>query len=672
MKADFSGYATKNDLKCSDGRVIMAHAFKDNDGQKVPLVWSHMHGDPLNVLGHVLLENRDDGVYAYGFFNETANGQEVKKMVEHGDVNSLSIYANQLVQRGERVQHGSIKEVSLVLAGANPGAVIDNITLSHGDTFEDIEDEVLIRPGFVLEHGDLNTNPDVIVHEDTENKGAPLPTDQTEEDVVEDSDGEDFSPEDVYNTLDEDQKKLVTYVAAKALEEGAKPKNSDADDAEEDNEEIEHSDSSNQEDTTMTHNLFDQTAAKPAGATLTHTQIQTIMEDAKTRFNGSTKASFLAHAEEYGITNIDMLFPDAKALDSSPQFLKRRTEWVADVLGSVNASPFSKVKSVVADITADEARAKGYVTGTMKKDEVISLLKRTTGPTTIYKKQKLDRDDVIDITDLDVIAWLKAEMRLMIDEEIARAILVGDGRSPSNEDKIKDPAGATDGNGIRSIANAASFYAHQITLPSNVSTANVIEELIRSRAAYKGSGSPVLYTTDTIISDMLLEKDKIGRRLYETVADVAAAIRVSRLVAVEAMEAYPSILGIMVNLTDYTIGTNKGGELNFFDDFDIDWNQYKYLIESRLSGALTKPKSAVVVKRTVGTAATPVSPDFAGETNTITIPTTTGIIYLIKAEVVTGSIVITETTEVNAEAASGYFIPANTTSDWTFTFTPTP
>lgn len=666
MEPDFSGYATKNDLRCSDGRIIMAHAFKDNDGQKVPLVFQHVHNHPDNILGHAVLENREDGVYAYGYFNDTPSGQMVKKAVQHGDLNSLSIYANQLVQRGERVQHGVIKEVSIVLAGANPGAVIDNVALAHGENlFEEIEDEVIIRPGFTLEHGEISSSSTTA---ENSTDGDPVSTDTTETPAAE------KTPKEIYDSMDDDQKKFVQLVAAKAMEEAEKlnsEDDADDEDLEDDTtEDMQHSDLNDPKETPMSRNLFDQdTAVTKDRATLSHAQIQTIMEDAKTRFNGSVKASFLAHADEYGIENIDMLFPDAKNLDSSPQFKKRRTEWVADVLGGVNASPFSKVKSIVADITADEARARGYVTGTMKKDEVIQLLKRTTGPTTIYKKQKLDRDDIIDITDLDVIAWLKAEMRLMIDEEVARAILLGDGRAVNDEDKIKDPAGALDGNGIRSIANDDSFYAHQIELQSNVSTEKAVEELIRARTHYKGSGNPAFYTTDTFISDMLLLKDKIGRRIYETVADVAAAIRVSRIVAVEVMEAYPNILGIMVNLTDYTVGTNKGGELNFFDDFDIDWNQYKYLIETRLTGALTKPKSAVVVKRTIGTAATPVSPDFAGATNTITIPTTTGIVYSIDGEPVTGTVVITADTEVTASADDGYYIPNNTVVAWTFTYT---
>lgn len=657
MEADFSGYATRSNMKCSDGRVILAHAFKDNDGQKVPLVWQHLHQDPSQVLGHAILENREDGVYAYGFFNNSDNGQIVKGMVQHGDVNSLSIYANQLVQRGENVHHGQIKEVSIVLAGANPGATIENVALAHGATFEEVENEAIIHSGEVLE----------LELEDVQTEGDTVAT-ATEEAK------EEKTLEEIYESMTDEQKKFVDLIAANANkdsdDDSDDSEDSDSEEEDEEEEKIQHSDLSHQEETPMTRNVFDQNEEKPvAGATLTHSQIQTIMQDAKTRFGGSVKASFLAHAEEYGITNIEILFPDAKKLTSTPEFVKRRTEWVADVMDNVKPVPFARIKSVFADITADDARAKGYITGTLKKEEVIELLKRVTTPTTVYKKQKLDRDDVIDITDLDVIAWLKAEMRLMIDEEVARAILLGDGRSPSDDDKIKDPASQSDGAGIRSIANDHEFYAHQVQLEANVSTKTILEQMIRARSSYRGSGSPAFYTTDTFIADALLLEDNIGRRLYTSVADVAAALRVDRLVAVEVMEAYPEILGIMVNLKDYTVGTDKGGELNFFDDFDIDWNQYKYLIETRLSGALNKPKAAVVVRRTQGTAATPVSPSFDGEENEITIPTTTGIDYQIDGVTVTGTVTITATTEVTAIAQTDYYIPNNTVKSWTFVYT---
>lgn len=677
MEPDFSGYATKNGLKCSDGRVIVEDAFKHNDGARVPLVWQHQHDTSGNVLGHAILENRSDGVYAYGYFNSTPAGTNAKALVQHGDITAMSIYANNLKQRGDDVIHGNIREVSLVMVGANPGAFIENVNLAHGDSYDTLNDEAFIYTGLSLEHADKSESVE---------KG-------------EDKSDDEETIADIYSTMTEKQKNVVSLLVAEALEitEESDDDESDAD-ADEKTEDVKHSDEAtaetvntsndadenvdeqdlkddaengdikhSQEGNAMTTNVFEQNGPAKKRATLTHSQIETIVDDAKKL--GSFKESFLQHAGEYGIDNIEVLFPDAKLINQSPDLIARQTEWVAKVLAGTKHSPFSRIKSVLADLTAEEARAKGYIKGNMKKDEVISLLKRTTSPTTVYKKQKLDRDDILDITDLDVIVWLKAEIRLMLNEEIARAILVGDGRPSSSDDKIKDPAGTTDGVGIRSIANEHELYAHKVQLAANVGPEAMIEQITRARSKYRGSGNPSLYITDPVLTDMLLLKDKMGRRLYDTEASLATVLRVKEIVAVEVMEETPDLLAIIVNLVDYTIGADKGGELTFFEDFDIDFNQHKYLLETRISGALTRPKSAIVIRRDQGTSATPSAPSFDGATNTITVPTTTGIVYTVNGEPVTGEQVITADTTVEAVADAGYYIPANTTTEWTFTYT---
>lgn len=643
--ADFSGWATKNGLKCSDGRTIMAHAFKDNDQQKVPLVWQHRHDEPHNVLGHAILENRDEGVYAYAYFNDSANAKTAKEAVRHGDVQALSIYANQLIQRGANVIHGAIREVSLVLSGANPGALIDNISLKHGDSYETVDEEAIIYTGLTLQHAET---PTPIVK--PEKKEAPVAA-TTEKTVGE-----------VFEEMSEEQKNVVYYMIGEATE-GA-----EGDDAE-------HSDTTDflthaaQEGyVAMPRNVFEQQGDVTASRThLSHDQISTIVQDGIKM--GSFKESVLAHAGEYGITNIDLMFPDAKALSDTPDLVARQAEWVPKVLGATKHAPFAKIKSLTADLTAAEARAKGYIKGNQKTEEVISLMRRTTGPTTVYKKQKLDRDDILDITDFDVIAWLKWEIRFMLNEELARAILVGDGRSSLSEDKIKDPFGATDGNGIRSIANDNELYAHPIQLVANVSASDIIDEVARARTHYRGSGTPTFYTTDKIVTDLLLLKDKMGRRLYDTEAALASALRVKEIVAVEVMEETADLVGIIVNLTDYTVGTNKGGELSFFEDFDIDFNQNKYLLETRISGALTKPKSAIVIRRAQGTEVSPAAPSFNGATNTVTIPKTAGVIYMINERQVEGSVKLIESSEVVAVPAEDHYFAPNTNTLWSFTFT---
>lgn len=569
MRYDFSGYATKNDIKCSDGRTILHGAFKENDGQKVPLVWQHIHNDPNNVLGHAVLENRDDGVYAFCCLNDTPAGVNAKQLVQHGDIESLSIYANDLVQQGSKVIHGNIREVSLVLSGANPGALIDNLSFQHGDMVETSDDEAIIYSGMSL------------AHEDT--------------DTVEDSDNEveDFDPEEIYNSMTPKQQYLV-----QSLVEAAKDDNEDDEDDDEDDENIEHSDTKGN---TIMNNVFMGQGIKEDAPQLTHSQIDEIFSDA--RNVGSLKDSVLAHAAKYGITNPDLLFPDAKNIRTTPDWVKRRTEWVSGVLSGTHHSPFSRIRSMAADITADEARAKGYIKGTLKKEEFFSLSKRVTTPTTIYKKQKLDRDDIIDITDFDVVSWLKAEMRMMLDEEIARAILIGDGREVGTDDKINE-------DNIRPVWKDDDFYSMKVdvtrkgTRPADPDS--VLDAVLRARGQYEGSGNPTFFTTPGLMVEFMLLRDKNGRRIYETEDAVKSALRVSNIVEVPLMENQVrtpkgssdkfKLLGLMVNLSDYTVGADKGGAISFFDDFDIDYNQQKYLIETRISGTLTKPKSALVIE----------------------------------------------------------------------------
>lgn len=629
MKFDFSGYATKNDLKCADGRTIRRNAFKDNDGQTVPLVWQHMHNSPDNVLGHALLENRDDGVYAYCKLNDTPAGKNAKLLVQHGDITSLSIFANNLVQKGSDVVHGVIREVSLVLSGANPGALIDNLSIAHSDgSYTESEEEAIIYTGLEIttdeiEHADKNQNESKTVQE-------------------------------IFDSLTEEQKNVVYAMLAQVIEDNIEHSDEDEDDI------LEHS--NNKGGNNMKRNVFDQDLNAEHPKTLSHDQIKAIVDDA-VRY-GSFKESFLAHAQEYGIENIDYLFPDAKLVNNQPEWIKRDTSWVNAVLGGVKKTPFSRIKSIAADITADEARAKGYIKGNQKLEEVFPLLKRVTTPTTIYKKQKLDRDDIIDITDLDVVAWMKQEMRMMLDEEIARVILIGDGREITDPDKINEE-------NIRPIAHDVDLYSHKVKVAPNISGATLIETMIRNRKHYKGSGTPTLYTTNQILIDLLLVKDKIGRRLYNSKAELASALLVKDIVEVEAMESMPNLLGIFVNLNDYTLGADKGGQISMFDDFDIDFNQYKYLIETRISGALTKPKSALVFIRDQGIEVVPTEPTFNDATGVVTIPSKTGVQYFADGEPVSGgamdAIEIGATVTITAEPKEGYYFPHNTLATWEFT-----
>ena len=570
---DFSGWATKANLKCSDGRVIMKDAFKHNDGQTVPLVWNHQHNDPNEVLGHALLENREEGVYAYCKFNDTESGRTAKLLVQHGDVNALSIYANQLKQNMSNVIHGNIREVSLVLAGANPGASIDSIIM-HG---EESDEEGIIYTGeeIVLSHADKS--------EEDKNGKKPDTDDKKKSDSEE-------TIKDVFDTLNEKQKTVVYAIVGELF------KNAD-------NNNI--SEGGNPD---MKHNIFD--PEEQQGNVLSHSDMQAILSDAK-RY-GSLKDSFLAHATDssaeleqtYGIKGSDWLFPDAKNITATPEFIKRDTGWVSKVINGTHHTPFSRIKSMFADITEDDARAKGYIKGKLKKEQVFSLLKRTTTPTTIYKKQKMDRDDVIDITDFDVVAWIKSEMRMMLEEEIARAILVGDGRSPASDDKINEL-------NIRPIWTDEDLYTIKATV--NVKTGATaddkakafIREAVKSRKDYKGSGNPVLFTTEDWLTDCLLLEDGMGRIIYDSIDKLKSTLRVTDIITVPVMEGLSRVdgetttrklIGIIVNLKDYNVGADKGGSVSMFEDFDIDYNAQKYLIATRCSGALIKPYSAIALE----------------------------------------------------------------------------
>lgn len=594
---DFGGWATKANLLCSDGRVIMPDAFAHNDGQRVPLVWNHQHSDPDHILGYADLENRPEGVYAHCKFNETDTGNVAKQLVQHGDIVSLSIYANGLTEKKSHVTHGNIREVSLVLAGANPGAGIDSVTLSHG---EDSDDEGIVYSDTSLDlatevsHSDDTDTPDSELSHADDNSGKKSEDD--EETVM-----------DVFNTLNEKQKNAV-YAMIGAAYEATPP----AKEEENTNEEG---------DTDMKHNVFD-TDVQKENQVLSHSDITAIISDAKR--TGSLRDAAIAHnAGEithaatdddghqvtYGIANVDYLFPDARNITREPLFIKRDTGWVTVVMGAVKHSPFSRIKSIFADITADDARAKGYLKGNKKVEEVFTLLKRSTTPTTIYKKQKMDRDDVADITDFDVVSWIKSEMRVMLDEEIARAILVGDGRSSASDDKINE-------SNIRPIWKDDSLYTIKATVQLGAAETETtkgkkfIKAVLKARKNYKGSGNPILLTTEDVLTDLLLIEDTNGRNIYESVDKLATAMRVSKIVtspvlenqtrvgvaAVDGDTKERTLMGLIVNLSDYTVGADKGGAVNLFEDFDIDFNQEKYLIETRCSGALTKPYSAIAVE----------------------------------------------------------------------------
>ena len=570
---DFSGYATKAGLKCLDGRTITPDAFKHQDTETVPLVWQHNHNEPSNVLGHAVLEHRDDGIYAYAFFNDTDQAKNARTLVEHKDIKSLSIYANGLTEKAKQVLHGFIREVSLVLSGANPGAFIDNITLAHGDgDMVTLEDEAIIYTGLELNAGEESSETDEVEHSQ-----------------------EDPTVQEVYDSMTPEQQQVVNYMVGTAL--ASQMSQSSSDDKESDS--LTHEENK-EEGRRMSRNVFEKQndeGKKEEEHVLSHDAMKGIVADAQK--SGSLKTAVETYALKHGIDDIDILFPDARTLTATPEFESRRVEWVAGVINGTRHSPFSRIKSVIADITVDEARALGYVKGNMKKEEFFGLVKRVTTPTTVYKKQQLDRDDIVDITDFDVVAWLKTEMRLMLDEELARAVLIGDGRDVASVDKIKDPATAPEGAGIRSIFLDDTIYAPQVAVDTAGSPTDVVDAIIEAMGMYKGSGSPTLYTARPTLTSLMLARDTEGHRLWKTSAELAQEMGVANIVLVEVMEQQPDCAGIIVNLSDYTLGADKGGEVNFFDDFDIDYNQYKYLFETRVSGALTKIRSAIVLKKGV-------------------------------------------------------------------------
>lgn len=612
---DFCGWASKNDLLCSDGRTIRRGAFASDDGKKVPMVYQHQHTSIDNVLGHAILENRDEGMYAYCYLNESDTGKMAKELVRHGDICAMSIYANKLKQIGNDVVHGEIKEVSLVLAAANPGAAIESVVLEHSDG--STEEEAIIYSGEdtqykILSHAESSTqtSSDKTVNDILNNmseakknvlyymlaKVSETDEEAEDDDVIEDSDirHADVSGgrtiQDIFDTFTSDEKKVAFFLIGQAIKESGSMEQSD----------IPNIDDESEENDTMKHNVFENNQINNDETVLSHAEIEEIFRD--TKQYGTLKNSALAH----GVTNIEYLFPDAKTVTPTPELIKRNDDWVSKVMGAVHRTPFSRIKSTAANLTEDDARAKGYMKGKLKKDEVFSLLKRTTEPTTIYKKQKLDRDDVVDITDFDVVAWIKSEMRMMLNEEIARAILIGDGRLTSSDDKIPEDH-------IRPVAFDSELY----TVPIEVTVAAqatdddkakaIIRSIIKGRKEYKGSGNPVMYTTEDVLTDMLLMEDKMGRVVYDSVTKLATALRVSEIVTVPVMEGLKdsegnAVIAVIVNLADYNVGADRGGEVNMFDDFDIDYNAMKYLIETRCSGALTKPYSALAVKlKTAGT-----------------------------------------------------------------------
>ena len=687
MVPDFSGWATKAGLVCSDGRTIMADAFKHQDKMTVPLVWQHNHKDVENVLGHVELENRDDGVYCYAYFNGTPKAQHAKVAVAHKDISSLSIWANQLKEAGKRVMHGSIKEVSLVMSGANPGALIDQLVLKHGEgDFETLDDEAYIFTGLELEHEDkpaegelVHTKVGVIYESMTdEQKSVVQFFVATALDALEHSDegGEGADGTDGENTEGEnaegEQNADGENAEGEQGGEGTAGENNSGGDGTGSTDTNNEDSLGHQEGSNMTRNVFDQGAdnSRNTGPTLTHDQLSTIVADAEK--NGSFKDSLLAHADEYGITNIELLFPEAKMIDNKPEWITRRMEWVNTVLAGVRKLPYSRIKSMSADLTHEEARAKGYIKATLKKTQYFSLAGRETTPKTIYKKQQLDRDDIVDITELDVVNWIWGEMRFMLNEEIARAILVGDGREPDDPDKINE-------DNIRPIAQDDPFYCDVVNLPAEYTPEQLVELVIRSRELYKGAGNPDMFCTRSILNDLLLQKDKMGRRLYRNRTELAAELEVNSITDVPAMEGVTRDEGevqiLLVNLSDYSVGTTRGGEISTFDDFDIDYNQYKYLIEGRMSGALTKHKTAQVFVRAEGTlvSAALSAPTFNTGTGVLTVPTQTGVVYKnadTDATLSAGAqtaVASGVTVNVVAVPATGYFFHHNIDTDWSFT-----
>jgi hypothetical protein len=674
VEPDFSGWASKYGLRCTDGRTIEQGAFEHQDQQRIPLVWQHGHASPDNVLGHVVIEHRDEGPYCYGYFNQTAQGQNAKTLVQHEDVSALSIFANSLVEKAKRVSHGVIREVSLVLAGANPGALIDNISVAHADGEVEVHvDEAIIYTGLELESGDAKST----TSEDEPGAAHAATADEKEKSEESNAGDEEPTIQDVFNEMSDEQKEVVHYMVGAAIEQAATTPDGENNET-----------GSSEEEDTVTHeqkdendmgrNVFEQNGGSSTQEkhVLSHDAMKGIAEDAVRR--GSLKEAVEDYAFKHGIEDIDVLFPEARTINNTPEFDQRRVEWVAEVLDKVRKSPFSRIKSIVADITHEEARARGYIKGTLKKEEFFGLTRRITTPSTIYKKQKLDRDDIIDITDFDVVVWLKGEMRLMLEEELARAILIGDGRAADDGDKVKDPAGSNEGAGIRSILNDDDLYAATVYVDrtaSGLKDTGVVDEILSSMQFYKGSGVPTFYTTLPNMTQMLLARDDMGRRFYRTASELASELGVDKVVAVEPMENEADLIGIIVNLQDYTLGADRGGEVSMFDNFDIDYNQYKYLLETRASGALTKIRSAIVVRQAAEGSAlvAPAAPTFDPDTSHITITDTTGVTYRrsdTNAAVTAAGSPYTVPAGVDltiyAVANAGYYFRNNVDDEWTF------
>lgn len=637
--ADFSGYVTKYGIKCTDGRTIKHHAFKGQDGAQIPLVWQHQHDDPTNVLGHLVLQHRDNGVWCEGFFNDTERGRHAKVLVQHKDIKALSIHANRLVQQGFDVLHGIINEGSLVMAGANPGAMIANVNIAHGDgSISELDDEVIIFTGEELVHASstVTTAKKVVPGGNTGDMPASKGQKPTAENPDPDGDGDNdlFDPEDgglnvddssvqeILDTLTPEQQKVVYGLVGAALQQSA------VDDTEDPGTDPDSTISHDQEGGSVTRNVFDRTddadSQTVTGTTLSHSDMQEIFSAAHK--GGSLKGAVEEWALAHGIDDISTLFPYDQAVTDTPEFIARRTEWVNGVLTGVRRTPFSRIRSWTADITFQEARAKGYIKGNLKKEEFIRIARRITTPQTVYKKQKLDRDDILDITEFDVVKWLQTEMRLMLDEELARAILIGDGRDVDDPDKI-------DTAHVRPIYGDDEMYVTPVNVSSTAiatSADAIVDGVVNAFRFYRGSGNPTLYTTRIWLAKMLLIKDSLGRRIYPTLQELSAALGVKDVIPCEALETSPELIGLVVNLSDYTIGTDKGGEVNLFDFFDIDYNQFKYLMETRVSGAMTKYRGALAIVEFSGSNALlpdPAAPTFDEVTGVGTIPDATGLHY---------------------------------------------
>lgn len=696
---DFGGWATKAGLECADGLTIGHDAFKDMFGEqelvKVPLVYQHIHDEIENVLGHALLENRGEGVYAHCYFNNSPKGQLAKEAVQHEDLTMMSIYANRLRKDRKTVTHGIIREVSLVQAGANPGAIIDHISIQHGEgEFEVLETEAIITTGLTLKHSDTDVETDddpeaiwatmtpaqqeltqrmmTVVAESAAESKETTDESETQEKASTDTDTDSTNSE-VAPEADADAGQTTTTAEASA--------NADAGDAAP----AAHSDLNNDlkgsSMETLTHNVFDQDAAIKHGLTgmakdnqyvLSHSDKKNIFAEALSTKSNSLRDVVEGFKLQHGIENIDILFPDAKAVSDVPEWVKRRTEWVDRVINGAKHTPFSRIKSLSADLTLEQARAKGYIKGALKKEEFFAVAKRVTTPQTIYKKQKLDRDDILDITDFDVVVWLKGEMRIMLDEELGRAVLIGDGRSNADDDKILEDK-------IRPIATDHELFQTTVfvELGAGTDAEKIVDELLLNRRFYKGSGNPTLFTTEEYISRILNVKDNTGRRIYDSLSHLASVLRVSSIVPVEAMEEETDLVAIMVNMVDYSIGTDRGGQVSMFDDFDIDYNNYKYLIETRCSGALTKPKSALVLRRSADNAVfvAPEAPDWDPAAKSVTVKTTTGLVYKNQSNgaiLTTGSPVVLAPdqtlTVIAVPASSGYYVASNEVDDFTFTY----